>query len=219
MVRSMGAGRVVICGVVAGFFVAGCGGGGHKASTTTSTPSSSTAAATSPPPTGIRSQVLAPNELAGFKVARIATYKTPSAWLSSEQGVPANQLAAEKAMLARDGFRIGVHEDLMNGSTPGLSIVQQFRSPDAARNAFALYVSQFKASGSSAGAYAPFNVPGIPGATGFSLGGSNGGGINIAFTDGADYYLVGQEGASSKTIAGLIAAAQRLYHRVHQSSS
>jgi hypothetical protein len=118
-------------------------------------------------------------------------------------------------MLARDGFLVGAREDLMNGGTPGLSTVQQFRSPAAARDALRLYVSQSKAPGSPGGSYAPFKVSGIPGAVGFSLGGAKGGGINIAFTEGAYYYLVGQVGGSPQTIANLTAAAQHLYHRVH----
>jgi hypothetical protein len=56
---------------------------------------------------------------------------------------------------------------------------------------------------------------GIPHAVGFSLGGVNGGGINIDFSDGAYYYLVGQEGGSRAGIANLNTAARHLYHRVH----
>jgi len=43
----------------------------------------------------------------------------------------------------------------------------------------------------------------------------NGGGLNIAFTDGAYYYLVGQDGGSQTAVANLTAAARDLYHRVH----
>jgi hypothetical protein len=146
----------------------------------------------------------------------VSVYKTPSSWISGEQ-VPAGQATAEKAMLSRDGFRLGVHEDLMSGGTGGASIVQQFRSPAAARDALAFYVSQYKAPEAQAvgGAYAPFKVSGIPGAVGFSRGGVNGGGINVVFTDGAYYHLVGQEGGSQTAIANLTAAARHLYHRVH----
>jgi hypothetical protein len=117
-------------------------------------------------------------------------------------------------MLDRDGFRIGARENLTSSGTPGLSAVEQFRSPAAARDAFRLYASQFKTPAPSAGAYAPFHVSGIPGAIGFSIGGTSGG-INIAFTDGAYYYLVGRVGGSKGDIADLTAAAQHLYHRVH----
>jgi hypothetical protein len=160
--------------------------------------------------------VLTSNELAGFKPAGMSVYKTVSSWISAEQ-VPPDQATAETAMLRRNGFRLGAHEDLMGSGTGGASIVQQFRSPAAARDAHAFYVSQYKAPEARAvgGAYAPFKVSGIPGAVGFSRGGVNGGGINVTFADGAYYYLVGQEGGSATAVAHLAAAARHLYHRVH----
>jgi hypothetical protein len=211
----MGSGRALFFGIAAAALVAGCGGGGHRQSTTSSTQSSSTNASAGNPSNGIRARLLTRNELAGFRPVGVSISKTRSSWVSGEPGVPPDQQAAETAMLKRDGFRIGARENLANGSTPGLSVVEQFRSPSAERDAFALYSSQFKAPGSSAGKYAPFKVRGIPGAVGFSLGGANGGGINIAFGSGAYYYLVGQVGGSVKTIDNLVAAAQHLYHRVH----
>jgi hypothetical protein len=167
-------------------------------------------------PSGIQSRVLTSNELPGFKTAGVSVYKTPSSWISGEQ-LPPDQAAAEKAMLSRDGFRLGVHEDLMSAGTGGASVVEQFRSPAAARDALAFYVSQSKASAAAGfgGAYAPFKVSGIPGAVGFSRGSVNGGGINVVFTDGAYYYFVGQEGGSATAVANLTAAARDLYHRVH----
>jgi hypothetical protein len=109
-------------------------------------------------------------------------------------------IAAETAMLRRDGFQMAAREELTNGGAPGLSIVEQFRSPQAARDALAFEVSQSKASGG----YTPFQVSGIPGAAGFSLGGS---GIDIAFRDGPYYYLVGEIGGGESAIAGLVAGA------------
>jgi hypothetical protein len=114
-------------------------------------------------------------------------------------------------MLKRDGFRAGVHEDLMSGGTGGASIVEQFRSPQTAADALGFYLKRSKASGS----YAPFKVTGIPHAVGFSVGGANGGGINIIFSDGAYYYLVGQLAGSKAAIANLNTAARHLYHRAH----
>ena len=110
-------------------------------------------------------------------------------------------------MLKRDGFRAGVHEDLMSGGTGGASIVEQFRSPQAAADALGFYLKRSKAFGP----YAQFKVTGIPHAAGFSLGG----GINIVFSDGAYYYLIGQEAGSTAAIANLNTAARHLYHRVH----
>jgi hypothetical protein len=154
--------------------------------------------------------VLTSNELAGFHPADVLVRTTPNSWVSSEQ-IPADQAAAEKAMLKRDGFRAGVHEDLMSGGTGGASIVVQFRSPQAAADALGFYLMRSKAFGP----YAPFKVTGIPHAVGFSLGGANGGGINIIFSDGAYYYLVGREAGSTAAIASLNTAARHLYHRVH----
>jgi hypothetical protein len=157
--------------------------------------------------------VLTSNELAGFRVADVLVHTTPRSWVAGEQ-LPADRSAAEKAMLERDGFRAGVHEDLTSGGTGGASIVEQFRSRQAAADALGFYLTQFKASPASAGAYQPFKVTGIPHAVGFSIGGA-GGGINIIFSDGASYYLVGQEAGSTAAIANLNAAARHLYHRVH----
>jgi hypothetical protein len=154
--------------------------------------------------------LLTSNELAGFRVADVSVQTTPRRWLSAEQ-LPADEAAAEKAMLKRDGFRVGVHEDLMSDGAGGASIVEQFRSPQAAADAQGFYVKRSKGFGP----YAPFKVTGIPHAVGFSLGGANGGGINIVFSDGAYYYLVGQESGSTAAIARLNTAARRLYHRVH----
>jgi hypothetical protein len=112
-------------------------------------------------------------------------------------------------MLNRDGFRLGARENLMSGGIAGLSVVQQFRSLAAARDALAFYASQFKALGATGGPYAPFRVSGIQGGVGFSLGGVNGG-INIVFSDGANYYLVGREGGSATAIANLTAAERPL---------
>jgi hypothetical protein len=164
----------------------------------------------------MRARLLTKNELPGFHPVGVSVSRTPSSWISAEQ-LPADEAAAEKAMLSRGGFRLGVHEDLMSAGAGGASVVQQFGSPAAARDAQAFYVSKSKASGAagSGGAYAPFKVSGIPGAVGFSRGGVNGGGLNIVFSDGAYYYFVGQEGGSATAVANLNAAARHLYHRVH----
>jgi hypothetical protein len=191
---------------VAAILVAGCGSSRHTTSTATG------GAALG----AIRSHVLTSNELAGFKPAGMSIYRTPSSWLSGEQAPP-DQASAEKAMLSRDGFRLGAHEDLMGGPAGGASIVQQFRSPAAARDAQAFYLSQYRTpeAATVGGAYAPFEVSGIPGAVGFSRGGMNNGGINVVFADGAYYHLVGRQGGGATAVANLTAAARHLYRRVH----
>lgn len=206
----MGVRRTLTTGVAVAVVLSGCGGGGDGASTTTGGSASSSTTAASAPTSGIRSRVLTGNEFAGFHPAGVSVYKTPKSWVALEQ-LPADQAAAETAMLKRDGFRAGVHEDLKSGSTFGASIVEQFGSPQAAADALGFYRTQFKGFGR----YAPFKVTGIPNAAGFSIGGVNGGGINIVFTDGAYYYLVGQERGSTAAVAKLNAAARHLYQRVH----
>ena len=208
-IRVMGAWRALTAGVAVAAVLSGCGSG-HEASTTTSRSASSSTTAVTRPASALRSRLLTSNELAGFRVVGVVVHTTPGGWISAEQ-IPPDQAVAEKAMLKRDGFRVGVHEDLMSGDTDGASIVEQFRSPQAAADALGFYLRQVKAFGS----YAPFKVTGIPHAVGFSIGGVNGGGINVNFSDGAYYYLIGQESGSTAAIAHLNTAARHLYHRVH----
>jgi len=210
--------QTTIC-LVCAILLAGCGGSSQKASTTSSGSTSSTTPAASATPSGIRGRLLTSNELAGFTSGGVAVYATAQEWVSNPNDQqPAAQAAAEKAMLTREGFRAGAVENLTGDGTPdeGLSILEQFRSPTAARGALAFYISQQKEPQveSTDGTYASFKVSGIPGAVGYSLGGASGG-INIAFTHGDYYYLVGREGGSSHDVAGLRAAARHLYQRVH----
>jgi hypothetical protein len=169
-------------------------------------------------PSGVRRRLLESHELSGFTSGSVATYSSAKQWVSSpndEQS--AAQTAAEKAMLTRNGFRAGAVEQLTNDSTgeQGLSIFEQFRSTTAARSALAYYISNLKKPAVQAtdGAYKSFKVPTIPGAVGYSLGGTTGG-SDIAFADGQYYYLVGREGATSHDVAGLNTAAEDLYRRV-----
>lgn len=202
----------------AAVLLSGCGGSGHKASSTSSGSTSSTTSAASGTPSGIRGRLLTSNELAGFTSGGVAVYTTAQEWLSGpDDQQSAAQAAAEKAMLTREGFRAGAIESLTGDGTPddGISILEQFRSPTAARDALAFYISQQKEPQveSTEGNYVSFEVPGIPGAMGYSLGGASGG-INIAFAHGDYYYLVGREGGSPADVAGLRAAARHLYRRV-----
>ena len=90
----------------------------------------------SPPPAGIRDRLLTNNELPSFQSAGVTVYPNLHRWVAASQLPPA-QAAAEKAMLGSNGFREGAREDLTNGGTAGLSIVEQFRSAEAARAALA----------------------------------------------------------------------------------
>ena len=206
----MGTWRALTVGVAVAVVVSGCGGGGDKTSTTSGSSASASTTAANSAASEIRSHLLKSNALAGFHVAGVSVRTTPNGWVASAQ-LPAAQAAAEKAMLKRNGFRAAVHEDLTNGAAGAASIVVRFGSPKGAADGMDFYVKQAK----GAGQYAPFKVTGIPNAKGFSIGGLNGGGINIVFSDGDYYYLVGQEAGSKAAVAKLNAAARQLYQRVH----
>lgn len=194
--------------------LAGCAG---TASATAVSDASTTAASTGRALSGIRARVLTSNELAGFTSSGVAVFSTPQKWVANPNNQQsAARAAAEKTMLTRDGFKTGAIENL-TGPAPdnGLSVVEEFRSPAAARDALVFYVSQQKERNvqSADGAYASFKVTGVSRAVGYTLGGAAGG-ANIAFTQGASYYLVGRQGATASDLAGLTTAARHLYQRL-----
>jgi hypothetical protein len=203
--------RIIGLGAAAAVLLAGCGGG-HKASTSSGTStSSSTTSAASAPPRGVRGHVLTSNELPGFESAGVRVYRNLQSWLTADQ-LAAAQAASERAMLSRNGFREGVRENLVNGGTAGLSVVGRFRSPQAARAALAFYVQLLKSH--SPGAVDFFPVHGIPGAQGIAY--AHGAAVNIAFSNGSYYYLVGEAAGGATRTATLNTAARHLYHRLHQ---
>jgi len=191
--------------------VVACGGSSTKSTVGPTSTRSSTAAPASPAPSTIRQRLLAKNELPGFSSAGITVYASPSSWLSADQLPPAH-IAAEKTMLRKNGFRGGAREDLTDGGAGGVSIVEEFKSPQAARTALGFYTVLIKTGPSST--FKGFPVHGIPGAVG--LGDTHDTGVNIAFSEGPYYYLVGQVGGGAQTIAALNTAALHLYQRVGQ---
>jgi hypothetical protein len=149
--------------------------------------------------------------LPGFESAGVRVYWNLQRWLTADQ-LPAAQAAAERAMLSRNGFREGVRENLINGGTAGLSVVERFRSPQAARAALAFCLQLLKSH--SPGSVDFFPVHGIPGAQGIAY--AHGAGVNIVFSNGSYYYLVGEAtGGATRTVA-LNTAARHLYHRLHR---
>jgi hypothetical protein len=139
--------------------------GSHKSSTTNAARPSSTPTP-SPPPSGIRGRLLTNNELPSFQSVRVTVFSSLSSWLAGEQRVTPREAAAEKAMLTHNGFRAGAREELTNAGIPGVSIVEQFQSPQAARVALAFYDAL---NNNDAGpAFKAFSVHGIPGARAFA---------------------------------------------------
>jgi hypothetical protein len=188
----------------------GGGGGGHASSNPTTT--TTVAGSSAHPPSEFAGRLLQDNELTGFLISDFSVYRTAGGFVSSEQLSPA-AAAAETRMLARNGFRVAAEEDLNRHGMAGLSLVERFGSPAAARTALRFYVAKFRRAG-GANDFAFFPVAGVPGAVGFRLGGAGGAGSNVAFADGDYYYLLGEEGSGSGPQDSLGAAARRLYHHV-----
>jgi hypothetical protein len=139
----------------------------------------------------------------------------PDAWAAGE-GLQPKEIANEADRLRSLGFVEGVDENLKtrgNGDRYGLSLVERFSSPAAAKAELG-HVARRGAG------WSYFVVPGISGARGFESGRGRYGGRNVAFTDGSFYYLVGAGWSRAKAAdkvprAGVIAAARLLYGRVH----
>jgi len=163
-----------------------------------------------------------PGELHGFNVAEPTTATNPQAWAAVDQ-FPAGQRSATVGRLRRLGFTGGAREDLTwaapnaaGSTTPpaaGLSVVEQFRTPAAARG-------ELTAELPTLGPGAAIKVRGVPGARGYS---STGGGQDFAdvlFASGPDLYLVGAEWQTSLkrklSLQELVAAVQHEYQRTHQ---
>jgi hypothetical protein len=210
----------VVSAILAAIVFAGCGSSSHKAATSSTATASSTAQRPpgAPPALGgVRGRVLVAGELSGLTPqGRRILGINPDSWVVEEK-IPASQRAREAARLQSLGFVAAIREQLLppaNASpAEGLSIVEQFRAPGAARTELAFQVRQGKGSGATA-----FAVPAIPGARGFGGSSSESSGLNVAFTKGPYYYLVGAGWPtgtpSAPTRATVIAAAQRLYRRV-----
>jgi len=204
-------------GALAAPMLPGCGGSSHNTTTaTTSAPATtaSTATTTSTPTSGIASHVLISHELpAGFTGSEPSVDNTINGWLADSQ-TPSNQVASETKRLTRLGFVAGARENLTGPEgRSGVSIAEQFKALGGVRSEFANEVKVFKATVTTG--YKAFAVTGIPGALG--LADTAAPAVNVAFTSGDYYYLVGAF-VSAVTVSSetaIIAAASRLYQRVH----
>jgi hypothetical protein len=188
---------------------------GHKPSTTTTVPvQPSSTPSPNPPPgsifPGFSNRLISNSDLPSFQSGGATVVDSVRTWLATEQFATRHARAAEKAMLIRNGFRAGASEHLRNGLTPGWSLVEQFRSLQAARAAMTFYDALNKQG--AGGGFKSFSVPGIPGAKGLTDVTNHQ--VNVAFTAGPYYYLVGQAGGGAAVIAAINSAALHLYHRV-----
>jgi len=163
-----------------------------------------------------------PGELHGFNVAEPTTATNPQAWAAADH-FPAGQRSSIVGRLRRLGFTGAAREDLAwaaanaaGSTTPpsaGLSVVEQFRTPAAAR-------SELTAELPTLGPGTAIKVRVVPGARGYS---STGGGqdfANVLFASGSDLYLVGAEWQTSlkrkMSLQELVAAVQHEYQRTRQ---
>jgi hypothetical protein len=214
---------VIVLTIAVTIALCGCGGGGASSSTTTAkapTPASGGSAAVAPPPgtpaalRGVHGGVLLAGDLPGFVPKGYRPPSTsPQSWVAE---FPPEQRAAEAARLKALGFLAGITEQLApaNGGAAdqeAISLVEQFRSAQGADGEIASQLTQARIRGEKA-----FAVGGIPGARGWGSS-STSTVANVEFAIGPYYYLVGfsAPAASAPTHAQLIAAAQRLYGRVH----
>lgn len=214
----------LVGGVFAACVLAGCGGTSHKATTSSSAtvssapqaPPSTTHLPPGAPPAlrGVFGRVLVAGELGGFNPHGRRILGTNAAnWVVADE-YPPTQRTREAARLQSLGFVAAVREQLAptDGShAEAISIVQQFRTPSAARTDLAAETRPI-------GNETTFAVAAIPGARGFGGSSAESSGENVAFTKGPYFYLVGvgaQTGVSLPSHATLIAAALRLYNRLH----
>ena len=208
------AGRHWLAGTLLGAIaLAGCGGSSSNSASTSSTaspsaPSAATAFA------GIRGHVLQAGELAGFQPHghRVLGINANS-WVEG-LGIPPEDKANELERLEKEGFVAGILEQLapMNGGpAKGLSVVQEFQTPEAASFELQNQLKQLAKLGATS-----FAVTSIPGGHGYAEHSL----INVEFADGPYYYDVGARwppGTSDgPSRAALVAAAASLYKRVHR---
>jgi hypothetical protein len=163
-----------------------------------------------------------PGELRGFNVAAPTTATNPQAWVAVDQ-FPAGQRSATVSRLRRLGFTGGTREDLtwaasnaagsVTQPAAGLSVVEQFRTPAAAR-------SELTAELPTLGPGTAITVRGVSGARGYSSTGGGKNFVDVLFASGPDLFLVGAEWQTSlkskMSLSELEAAVQREYQRTHR---
>lgn len=191
--------------------LAGCGGSGHKPAATTSSGVTTTPATSSAPEPPITHRLLTRSEMPpGFAAQGQPSVSLTIAQWVQQVGSPSNSPQSETARLKRIGFVAAASLNLNSSQGAGISLVERFRSPAGPRSELANTLATV--NGGPAG-QVRFSVPGIPKSAGFGAAGSNSG-VNVAFADGDYYYVVGEQPNAPANRAGVIASAQKLYHRV-----
>jgi hypothetical protein len=210
--------RFAAASVAGLLFLGGCGAGSKKSATTTS----STAVA-APESLPLSERVIRQGELPGFVPRRPVLVRSVAKWVGPATTSTRAEAAAWTARLRRDGFRLALRENLApatGSDRAALSWVVEFRSAIAAKSQVGTSVRLARILNEKPGySYKAFKVNGIPGARGLHDTHPGGAGDNILFSDGRFLYLVGDGWAaaakSPPTRTHLLAAAMRLYRRVH----
>jgi hypothetical protein len=207
--------RGLVLVVPAMFLIAACGGSSHKTTTTHSVATSAPATPTTPSSASqaaITRRLLRGSEIpSGFSPAGPPSVTpTIQEFVASIQ-TPSPQVASVTARYKRLGFVTAASQQLNGPGGGGVSLVEQFHSAAAARSELANDLATF--DGGPAGRV-NFRLPGVPNSGGFGGQGS-GGGVNVAWAAGDYYYLIGEQANAPSNRAGVIAAAQKLYHRLN----
>ncbi len=150
-------------------------------------------------------------------------YQSAQKWVRLDTTLTAAQTSARISRLRREGFKAALSEQLgsLTRDWGGVSWVMQLDSAASARTELAADVHDWRNTSKPPNTtYAAFPVTTIPGAHGYHLGGTAGNfeGDNIEFADGPFLYLVGNgwtAGSNTPPRSNLIAAATKLYERVH----
>ena len=174
----------------------------------------------------VASQVLPPSLFPGLiRTAQPMVVHSAAIWATTVE--EAHPPAPEAARLHRLGFVAGVDEHL-NARFPSqaqaISIVEQYRSAAAARTELAYQRTRDLSAPAGAGQKLTLlRAIGIPGATGWEVRGAQFIGLNVMFSSGPSYYLVGAGFTpgthKAPTTAEVIAGAQFLYLLVHRCVS
>jgi hypothetical protein len=179
-----------------------------------------------PRPLPLSARVIQPGEFPGFLALpgqSTTLYKSPKQWVSVDTNLTPAQVSARTARLRREGF-VALLSRQLGTQTPepwgGLSWVMQLRSAASARAELAANVRDAASmSKPPKRSYTAFPVGGIPGARGYHLTSPGGVGDNVLFADGPFVYFVGfgwsGNPKSRPTRAQLLAAATRVYKRIH----
>ncbi len=171
-------------------------------------------------PLPLNTRVIAQGEFTGFRPSgkpQVRTVTDAKTWVQNDPHLSKTQVSAQVAALHREGFVAVASEQL--GSTDsnrgGLSWAMELGSVKGARAEVARDSSA--SNPANLGHAGVFAVAGIPSAIGLRLGGTGSGGENVLFADGRFAYLVGDgwSNGAKPAHAALIAAARKLYARVH----